>query len=117
MQSPQPSQRLAWNCRVLKHLPTIKPLTPDLRHQSSPGQLWIGDEFGLDRRQIGAAQDELPHDAGIDEIVDRRDTNQMPVLEHDVPVDPVPRRRLRRPRIPPPVLPRPTEIACCPKKL
>src|ERR1039458_10557454 len=86
MQSPQPSQRLAWNCRVLKHLPTIKPLTPDLRHQTSPGQLWIGDEFGFDWRQIGAAQDELPHDAGVDEIVDRRDANQMSVLEHDVPV-------------------------------
>src|SRR5208282_6175328 len=89
MQSPQPSQRLAWNCRVLKHLPTVCPLTPDLRHQLSPGQLWIGDELGLDRGEIGASEDQLPHNAGIDEIVNRGDTNQLSVLKDDTPVDPI----------------------------
>ncbi len=63
------------------------PLTPDLRHQLPPGPPWIGDERGLDRGQIGAPEDELPHDAGIDEIVDRRDAGQLPVLEDDAPVD------------------------------
>lgn len=56
------------------------PLTPVLRHQLSPGQLWIGDELGLDRGEIGASEDQLPHNAGIDEIVNRRDTNQPAVL-------------------------------------
>ncbi len=56
------------------------PLTPVLRQQLSPGQLWIGDELGLDRGEIGASEDELPHNAGIDEIVNRRDTNQPAVL-------------------------------------
>lgn len=56
------------------------PLTPVLRHQLPPGQLWIGDEFGLDRGEIGASENELPHNAGIDEIVNRRDANQLPVL-------------------------------------
>ena len=52
-------------------------------HQLAPGLPRIGDERGSQRRKIDAAEDELPHDSGIDEVVDSGNPQQLPVLERD----------------------------------